>query len=358
MLHYLTLLDVDRLNIVQFAREAGKILADTTRVTPPLRNHAATVAQGSDPGWPSTIRRHPWVSRHPDDMRPLPSRHRHTPLLKGAYRHILQSKGRRGCAARNRLGRSFEPPQNTKDNVMSEAARSELAPQGVLRAAINLSNFLLVTGHTPSGEPQGVAPDMARAVAARLGVPITYVAYATPGELADAATSGAWDIGLIGAEPARAGAITFSPAYVEIPATYLVPPDSHLRNIEEVDRAGIRIAVTARTAYDLWLERHIEYAALVRSASLDGAFDDFASQRLDVLAGLRSRLTTDAAKMPGSRILDGQFTAVQQAIGTLPRHHAGAAFLRDFVEGAKMSGLVADLIVRHRVIGLSVAPAA
>jgi polar amino acid transport system substrate-binding protein len=239
---------------------------------------------------------------------------------------------------------------------MTQALRSELAPHGVLRAAINLSNFLLVTGRSASGDPEGVAPDMARAIADRLGVPVTYVTYATPGELADAAMTDNWDIGLIGAEPARAEKIVFSPAYTEIEATYMVPPGSPLTAIDQVDQPGIRIAVTARTAYDLWLSRHIARAELLRSASLDSAFEQFAAEKLDVLAGLRSRLLSDLQKMPGARILDGRFTAVQQAIGTARGNIAGAAFLRDFVEEAKASGAVAGLIARHRVIGLSVAP--
>jgi polar amino acid transport system substrate-binding protein len=239
---------------------------------------------------------------------------------------------------------------------MTETIRSELAPRGILRAAINLSNFLLVTGRSPSGDPEGVAPDMARAIADRLGVPVTYVTYATPGELADAAMTDAWDIGLIGAEPARAEKIAFSPAYVEIEATYMVPPGSPLRAIEHVDQAGIRIAVTARTAYGLWLDRHITQAELVRSDSLDSAFRQFALEKLDVLAGLRSRLLSDAQMMPGARILDGRFTAVQQAIGTARGNTASAAFLSEFVEEAKASGAVAAMIARHRVNGLSVAP--
>jgi polar amino acid transport system substrate-binding protein len=240
--------------------------------------------------------------------------------------------------------------------LVTPAAQSELAPQGVLRAAINLSNFLLVTGRSPSGDPQGVSPDMARAIADTLGVPIAFVTYATPGDLADAAMTDAWDIGLIGAEPARAERIAFSPAYAEIEATYMVPPGSPLTAIEQVDQPGVRIAVTARTAYGLWLDRHIAQATLKRSASLDSAFEQFVLERLDVLAGLRPRLLSDAQKMPGARILSGQFTAVQQAIGTARGNTAGAAFLSEFVEEAKGSGAVASLIARHRVIGLSVAP--
>jgi polar amino acid transport system substrate-binding protein len=241
---------------------------------------------------------------------------------------------------------------------MPIALLSELAPHGVLRAGINLSNFLLVTGRSAAGDPEGVAPDMARAIAARLGVPVVYVPFPKPGELADAAGTDTWDIGLIGAEPARAEKIAFSPAYVEIEATYMVPPGSPLQTVADVDQPGIRIAVTARAAYDLWLDRNIRHATLIRSASLDSAYDQFAADRLDALAGLRPRLLSDVTRMPGARILDGQFTAVQQAVGTARANTEGAAFLRAFVEEAKASGLVASLIERHHVVGLSVAPPA
>jgi polar amino acid transport system substrate-binding protein len=239
---------------------------------------------------------------------------------------------------------------------MSQSVASELAPHGVLRAAINMGNFLLVTSRTPSGDPAGVSPDMAAAIAERLGVPVKYVPYAKPGELADAAGSDAWDIGLIGAEPARAEKIAFTAAYVEIEATYLVPAGSPLQTIADVDRPGIRIAVSARSAYDLWLERNIKQATLVRSDGLNSAVELFVRDKLDALAGLRPGLLGDIQKIPGARILDGQFTAVQQAIGTAKRNAGGAAFLAAFVEEAKKSGLVAKLIEKHGVVGrLSVA---
>ena len=235
---------------------------------------------------------------------------------------------------------------------------AELAPTGVLRAAINLSNFLLVTGRSTAGDPEGVAPDMAREVASRLGVPVRYLPFKTPGELADAAASGVWDIGLIGAEPQRAEAIAFTPAYCEIEATYLVPSASPLNSITAVDTAGIRIAVTARTAYGLWLDRNIKNAELVRTETLDSALQQFQRDKLDALAGLKLRLLTDLDKLPGTRLIDGKFMSVQQAIGTPRRNAAAPAFLRGFVEEAKASGLVARLIERHHVRGLSVAPPA
>jgi polar amino acid transport system substrate-binding protein len=236
--------------------------------------------------------------------------------------------------------------------------KDELAPGGALRAGLNLSNFLLISGRTETGEPAGVAPDMAAEIARRLGVPVQLVPYKTPGELADAADTGAWDIGLIGAEPQRAEKIVFTPAYVEIEATYLVPAGSPIQTIDDVDKPGVRICVTGRSAYGLWLDRHIRHATLVRTGTLDSAYDQFVADKLDVLAGLRPRLLSDVEKLPGARILDGRFTAVQQAIGTGRKNTAGAEFLRDFVAEVKASGFVQSLIDKHKVRGLSVAPAA
>jgi polar amino acid transport system substrate-binding protein len=242
---------------------------------------------------------------------------------------------------------------------MIEQARAELAPNGVLRAGVNLSNFLLVTGKSANGDPEGVSPDMAAAVAAKLGVDIQYVPYPSPGEVADASTKDLWDIGLIGAEPERAKTIMFSAAYCEIEATYMVPDGSTITSIDDVDRAGVRIAVAGRSAYHLWLEDHIKNAELVVASGLNGSFDAFVESKLDVLAGLRPRLIDDVKKVPGARILDGQFSAVQQAIGTRLDCPKGAEFIRQFVEEAKASGLVGELIEKHAVTGrLSVAPAA
>ena len=241
----------------------------------------------------------------------------------------------------------------------SQQVIDELAPTGVLRAAITMGNFLLVTGRTPSGDPSGVSPDMAAAIAARLGVPARFVPYEKPGEIADDAEKGRWDIGNIGAEPQRAAVINFTAAYCEIEATYLVPAGSPIRSVGEVDRPGRRLAVTARSAYGLWLENNYRQGELLQFNSADEAIRAFTDQKMDAYAGLRPGLIDVAARLPGSRILDGQFTAVQQAVGTPKKNAAAFAFLRDFVEESKRNGLIASLIERHGVGGrLSVAPPA
>jgi polar amino acid transport system substrate-binding protein len=241
---------------------------------------------------------------------------------------------------------------------MTEAVVAELAPTGTLRAAINMGNFLLVTGTAPSGEPEGVAPDMARAIADRLGVPVSYAPFASPGELVDAAGTNVWDIGLVGAEPAREKLMAFTPAYSEIEATYIVPEGSSFTRAEEVDRAGIRIVVRRVAAYGLYLARTIKHAELILTDTVDEARERFVEEKLDALAGLRSGLLDDADKMSGVRVLDGGFTSVQQAVGTLKQNTASLTFLRGFVEEAKSSGLVQKLIDKHKVRGLTVAPPA
>eukprot|EP00900_Chrysochromulina_parva_P022862 jgi/Chrpa1/5209/Chrysochromulina_OHIO_Genome00002624-RA len=224
-----------------------------------------------------------------------------------------------------------------------------LAPSGVLRCGINLSNFLLVSSKDP---PRGVSPSMATALGAKLNVPVEFITYENPGKLADAAEKEEWDVGLIGAEPQRAAIISFTQPYCEIQATYLVAATSPITSIEEVDKAGNRVAVSRRTAYCLWLENHLQHAELRQTAEpgLDLSRQLYADENLEVLAGLRPWLLTQAdGPLRGSRVLDGSFTSVKQAIG-IPRRRADAdtsMFLERFVAEAIASGLVSQLIAEH-----------
>lgn len=244
---------------------------------------------------------------------------------------------------------------STQDPAVTADVRSALAPTGVLRAGVNHSNTLLVNRTSVPGDPAGVAPDLAAALAGRLGVPLVFVSYPSPGLLADGARAGAWDVAFLGAEPTRAHEIDFTSAYAEIDATYLVPPGSPLRAVAEVDRPGIRIAVSRRSAYELYLSRTVRHALLVMAEGIDASYDRFAGEGLDALAGLRPRLAQDAARMAGARVLDGRFTAIQQAIGTPKGRGPAARFLQAFADEIITSGLVGAAIVRHGVQGLSVA---
>jgi polar amino acid transport system substrate-binding protein len=241
---------------------------------------------------------------------------------------------------------------------VTPALRAEFAPTGTLRVANNMSNFLLTRKDPATGEALGVAIDMGKELARRLGVPVKILQYDSPGKVADDGSKGVWDVGFIGAEPQRANEMDFSAAYVEIEATYLVPPGSPIQRIEEVDRPGARIAISERSAYDLYLTRTLKHGELVRMKGADEVFKRFVEEEMTALAGLRPRLITDQANLPGSRILDGNFTAVQQAAGVPKGRPAAFQYLCEFIEDAKASGLVAKLIESNKVRGLTVAPKA
>ncbi len=241
----------------------------------------------------------------------------------------------------------------------SDTVKAQLTPTGVLRAGINMSNFLLVVDKTPDGDPIGPSPSIAKAIADALGVPLKLVPFENPSAVAAAAGTDAWDIGNIGAEPQRAAVMDFTAAYVEIEATYLVPPDSPIQSVEEVDQPGNRISVSKGSAYGLWLENNVQKAELCPIVGGDAAFDQFVNDKMDALASLRPRLLTEKDKLPGSRILDGQFSAVQQAVGVNKNNPEAYEWLKGFVEDAKASGMIAGFIETHGVQGkLSVAPPA
>jgi len=241
---------------------------------------------------------------------------------------------------------------------ITPAIRADLAPTGKVRAGINYGNFILATKDAATGESRGAAVDLTRELAQRLGVPFEIVAHDTVAALVDAAKTGAWDIAFLGSDPVRETVMSFTAAYLEIEATYLVAAASPLRAVAEVDRAGVRVAAPARANYELFLSRNLKSAQLVQAPSADAAFDLLVTGKVDALAGLKQALIGYAEKLPGSRMLDGRFMAVQQSIAVPRGREAGLAYLRGFVEEAKASGLVARAIERTGARGVSVAPKA
>jgi polar amino acid transport system substrate-binding protein len=239
--------------------------------------------------------------------------------------------------------------------TIPQAARAELTSTGKLRAGINFQNVLLTT-LGPNGEQGGVAVEFARELARRLDVPLEIISYKSAGALADSVSSGAWDISVLGDEPERAKVIAFATPLTEIEATYLVPAGSPIRSIDEVDRAGVRIVSPAQSAFDLYLARTIRNAQLVQIAGTKAAKEHFVNDKLDALAGLKPGLLEIAPTLPGSRILEGNFTVVRHTVGTPRGRDAAAAYLRDLVEDVKASGLVSEWIRKSGVNGLSVAP--
>ena len=236
--------------------------------------------------------------------------------------------------------------------------RSDLAPTGKLRVGINYGNPVLATRDTVSGELRGVAVDLALELGRRVGVPTDLVAFESAGKMFDAVKAGAWDVAFLAIDPGRADEIDFTAPYIEIEGTYLLPSESPFRAIADIDRAGVRVGVSANSAYDLFLGRSIQHAQLVRAPSPDAAFELIVTGKVDVVAGVRQHLVANAGKLPGSRVLDGRFMAIEQALGIPKGCDAGAKYLREFIEDVKASGLVARAIEKAGVRGVTVPPKA
>jgi polar amino acid transport system substrate-binding protein len=242
---------------------------------------------------------------------------------------------------------------------VSSAVRADLAPTGTLRAGINYGNPILAQGSPAAGDLRGIAVDLARELARRIGVPVALVPYDAAGKMTDAVKTGAWDVAFLAVDPARASEISFTAPYLEIEGTYLVAAGSPLRTIEDVDRDGVRVAISAKSAYDLFLSRDLKHAQIVRAPSIPASIDLFTSARLEAVAGVRQALVSAAAKIPGSRVLEGRFMVIPQAAGIPNGREAGARYLRGFIEDAKASGLVAQALQKSGVAdSVTIAPPA
>ena len=233
------------------------------------------------------------------------------------------------------------------------------APTGTLRASINLGNPILANRDPATGEPIGVSIDLARGLAQALGLPIELIVLDAAGKSVEAVEQGRADVGFFAIDPKRGEQIAFTPPYVLIEGSYLVPDASPLRANDEVDRPGTRVVVGQGSAYDLYLSRELKHAEIVRAPTSPAVVEVFLAQRADVAAGVRQQLEADLQRLPGHRLLPGRFMVIQQAMGVgKSRGAAAAAFLADYVERQKASGFVAAALARHGIQGASVAPPA
>jgi polar amino acid transport system substrate-binding protein len=232
----------------------------------------------------------------------------------------------------------------------------DLAPTGKLRVGINYGNPVLATRDRTSGQLSGVAVDLARELGRRTDLPVELVGFESAGKMVEGLQAAAWDVAFLAVDPGREQDIDFTAPYIEIEGTYLVPPGSALVAIADVDREDVRVGVSSKSAYDLFLSRDLKHAQLVRASSPGAAFDLILAGKVDALGGVRQHLVANTAKLPGSRVLDGRFMAIQQALGIPKGREAGISYLREFIEDVKASGLVARALEKAGVQGVSIAP--
>jgi polar amino acid transport system substrate-binding protein len=238
--------------------------------------------------------------------------------------------------------------------IATAAIARDLAPEGALRASINLGNPVLAQG-TPAA-PAGVTVDIAREIGARLDVPVELVCFDAARKSYEAMTSGRADICFLAVEPAREAEVAFTAPYVVIDGVFVVPRESTFTTPADVDRPGVRIGVNRGSAYDLFLSRTLKHASVVRS---DEGVDAFRAEGLEVAAGIRQPMTEFVGTHPEVRLIEDRFMQIQQAVGTTrSRHLETVEFLRDVVEELKASGFVAEALLCANQLNAEVAPPA
>jgi polar amino acid transport system substrate-binding protein len=240
---------------------------------------------------------------------------------------------------------------------LDRAVLDDLAPEGVLRAAINFGNPVLAQ-QGQDGSPQGVSVALAKALAQELNVRLEMVTFDAAGKVFAALEERVWNVAFLAIEPVREVQIAFSEPYVIIEGTYLVAAESTYQHVQDLDQSGLKIAVGKGAAYDLFLSRTLKHAQLERAATSAGAVDLYIEKSLDAAAGVRQPLEEVAASNPAYRVLDGAFTSIRQAIAVPQAREAGAAYIRDFVERKKAEGFVRAVLNDNGQTDVTVAPLA
>ena len=235
-------------------------------------------------------------------------------------------------------------------------ARQALAPTGKLRVGLQLGNPLNAIRDSASGEMKGVAFDLGKELARRMGVPFEPVLYPSVGALLDSGKSGAWDIAFVGFSPARAKEWDFSALHLEVEFGYLVTGGSAISTSADVDRPGIRVAVQEKSGPDNFFSRTLTNAVVVRASSNPAAFEAVKSGKADVMGSLKPILFEMSNQLQGSRVLDGRPGIDPHAMAMPKGRDLGVPYARQFVEDAKSEGLVKAAIERAGLRGVIVAP--
>lgn len=237
-------------------------------------------------------------------------------------------------------------------------ARQALAPTGKLRVGLQLGSPHNVIRDSTTGEMKGVAFDLGKELARRIGVPFEPVMYPSVGALLNAGKSGAWDVAFVGFSPERAKEWDFTALHLQMEFGYLVPGGSPISTMADIDRPGVRIAVQENSQPDVFLSRTLKNAIVVRASSLAATLETLKSNKADAIFSIKPSLFEASSQMAGSHVLDGRAGVDPHAMA-MPkgRDPAGVSYARKFVDDAKSEGLVTAAIERAGIRGAVVAPA-
>jgi polar amino acid transport system substrate-binding protein len=225
----------------------------------------------------------------------------------------------------------------------------KIAPTGVLRVGVNMSNFLLVNSKDKLGVIDGVSPGIGKKLAKELNISFEIVQFANPGLLADAVDNNEWDIGNIASEKERGKTIDFSDPYVNIDANFLFREEDNFKNNNDIDQSGIKIAVFERSAYDLWLTENFKKAELIRVNSIEESHNLFKENKVNILAGLKPKLIDEMKKNNNYEMIQSPFTYIKQSIGIKKGNPEVLDFINKFISNNIKEGYIKSLLKQHNV---------
>ncbi|MGA2054869.1 MAG: transporter substrate-binding domain-containing protein [Bradyrhizobium sp.] len=233
---------------------------------------------------------------------------------------------------------------------------TDLVQSGALRVGLGIGSLTTATRNPATGEVQGPALELGRALAERMGIPFASVEYPRPGAVIDGLRANAWDIAILIVDPVRAEQVDFSHPFMQTDLTYLVAAQSTIQGAVDADREGIRIAVARGDTSDLYLTRVLKRAELVRTDSIAAAVELLRAGDVNAVALNRPSLIAQSAALPGSRVLSDGFADIYSAVAIPKGHDGWLAYINEFIEDAKVSGRVKRMIETLALQGVRVAP--
>ena len=234
----------------------------------------------------------------------------------------------------------FAPAEAAAVAAASADVVAALAPNGKIRAAINLGNAVLAQRDPKSGIVTGVIVDMSNELARRLGTPVEFIYYDTGGKIAPSQPMDRWSVAYLGTEQSRVAGFDVTEPYLTLDGTYVVRENSRFKRVADLDQDGVRIATALNSAYDLELSRMLKHAKLVRAPTSDAAIELFQHDGLEAAAGVRQALVEAQKHSAGLRVLPDAYTHIDQAVTILRGHEAALRYLQAFVAELKASGFV------------------
>ncbi len=233
--------------------------------------------------------------------------------------------------------------------------RQTLAPLGKLRVAVTAGSPMSMIRDPASGQPRGVAFELGKNLAERLGVPLEPVVFPRAAEAVEGLKSGKADLILTNASPVRAKDIDFTQTLLEIEQGFLVPARSPVSMPAQVDRPEIRVGVTSGSTSERLLSRELKNARLIPVPTFKSAVEIVLATKLDVFATNKTLLYEMSDQLPGSRVLDGRYGVEHIALGIPKGRDQAMAYLRQFAEEARSTRLLQEAVERAGLRGAVIA---